>query len=64
MTVVRKVDISALEAISIETGLTYSVRPFSFDGEEFLEVISSSKVLNRLVRKKIMTDELRRVFDD
>lgn len=64
MVVIKEDNMSEMIKLAADTGLSYSVRPFEFDNVKYCEVLSNSKALLQLVRKKLVDTETGRIFYD
>lgn len=64
MVVIKKNDFEKALLISRKMGLSFQARSFKWEEEEYLEILSYSKVLLASISKELMKEEIRRIFYD
>lgn len=64
MVVIRVDQGESLQKLSEQTGLFYTAKRFYFNNKEYLEVNSSSKIFLALVRKELMGNDEKELFDN
>lgn len=63
MVVIRIDQGEDLQRLSEQTGLFYTAKRFHFDNKEYLEVNSTSKIFLAFVRKELMGNDEKELFD-
>lgn len=64
MVVIKESKGKSLQELSEKTNLFYTAKKFSFLGKFYLEVYSSSKVFLALIRKELMDNDDKELFDN